>query len=275
MRTNHIKQALREGRATFGCWLSLGDLCATRVLARVGFDWLTVDLEHAPIDWSQAAMLFAAIADAGCAPIARVPQGTGDYIKRVLDAGAWGIVVPMVNTVEQAEVAIRAAKYPPLGNRSLGGTMHAMNFDATSAEYYRHANDEIIVILQTESTEGVENADQIYQLPGIDVAFVGPADLRAQMRRPDGSEATDEEYEKLIAHVVDAGKRAGIATGMLCFDPASALARAEQGMQLLGVGSDARMMTAKAQEFVAALGIQQPGAGAGGKAKRAPDVGDR
>ena len=272
MRTNHVKQALREGRATFGCWFSLGDLCATRVLARVGFDWLTVDLEHAPIDWSQAAMLFAAIADAGCAPIARVPQGTSDYIKRVLDAGAWGIVVPMVNTVEQAEVAIRAAKYPPLGNRSLGGTMHAMNFDATSAEYYGRANDEIMVILQTESPEGVENANRIYRLPGIDVAFVGPADLRAQMRLPDGSEASDEEYEKLIAQVVDAGKRAGIATGMLCFDPASALARAEQGMRFLGVGSDARMMTAKAQEFVAALGIQPRGPRVPGAKQSVPQL---
>ena len=258
MRTNHVKQALREGRTTFGCWLSLGDLCATRVLARMGFDWLTVDLEHSPIDWSQAAMLFAAIADAGCAPIARVPQGSHDHIKRVLDAGAWGIVVPMVNTVEQAQVAIRAAKYPPAGNRSLGGTMHALNFDATAAEYYRRANDEILVILQTESPEGVTNAEEVYGLPGIDVAFVGPADLRAQMRRADGSEASDQEYEALIQRVVDMGRRANIATGMLCFDPASALTRAKQGMQFLGVGSDVRMMTAKAQEIVEALGIERP-----------------
>jgi len=255
MRTNHVKRALREGRASYGTWLSLGDLCATRVLARMGFDWLTLDLEHAPIDWSQAATIFAAVADAGCAPIARVPQGSHDYIKRVLDAGAWGIVAPMINTVEQAQVAIRAAKYPPLGNRSLGGTLHALNFDTTAAEYYRRANDEILVVLQTESPEGVANAEEIYRLPGIDVAFVGPADLRAQMRSSDGSEATDAQFEAMIGRVVAAGKSAGIATGILSFEPGDALARAKQGMQFIGVGSELRMMTAKAREVIEALAI--------------------
>lgn len=89
-------------------------------------------------------MIFAAVADAGCVPLAHVPEGTHHYIKRVLDAGAWGIVVPMVDTVEQAKVAIAAAKYPPIGNRSVGGGMHSMNFDASAGDYYAHANDEIL-----------------------------------------------------------------------------------------------------------------------------------
>ena len=257
MRKNKVKRALAEGRPSYGSWLSLGELCSTRVMARLGYEWLTLDMEHAPIDWAQAAMIFASIADAGCVPIARVPQGSHDYIKRALDAGAWGIVVPMINTVEQAQVAIRAAKYPPVGNRSLGGGMHAMNFDATAAEYYRHANDEILVVLQTESPEGVDNADAIYRLPGIDAALVGPVDLRAQMRKPDGTEATDEEFEAMVARVVAAGKRAGIATGMHCMDPDLALRRAAQGMQFLAVSSELRMMTAKAQESVKALSIER------------------
>src|SRR4051812_15454095 len=118
MRSNPVKRILREGKPSFGTWLSLGDLFATRVMARVGFDWLTLDMEHSPIDWSQAAMIFATIADAGGVPLARVPKGNHQLIKRVLDAGAWGIVVPMVDTVEEARVAIAAAKYPPTGNRS-------------------------------------------------------------------------------------------------------------------------------------------------------------
>src|SRR5919106_5440800 len=150
MRTNPVKAKLRRGEASFGTWLSLGDLYVTRVLARMGFDWLTLDIEHSAVDWSQATMIFGAIADAGCVPLARVPEGSHHYIKRVLDAGAWGIVVPMVDTVEQAQVAIAAAKYPPEGNRSVGGGMNAMNFDTTAAEYYRRANDEIMVVLQTE-----------------------------------------------------------------------------------------------------------------------------
>ncbi len=253
MRTNPVKRLLREGKPTFGTWLSLGDLYATRTLARCGFDWLTLDIEHSAIDWSQAAMIFAAIADAGCVPLARVPQGSHDYIKRVLDAGAWGIVVPMVDTVEQARVAIRAAKYPPVGNRSLGGGMHAMNFDCTAGEYYRHANDEILVVLQTESPTGVTNAEQIYALPGVDAIFVGPVDLRANMRSADGREATDAEFEAMLARVVAAGKKTGTPTGMHVMDPQAARMRAEQGMQFLAVGSELRFMVQRAQEVVRAL----------------------
>src|SRR5947208_10721737 len=149
MRTNAVKAKLRRGEASFGTWLAFGDLYATRLLARMGFDWLTLDIEHSAIDWSQATSIFGAIADAGCVPLARVPEGTHHYIKRVLDAGAWGIVVPMVDTVEQAKTAIAAAKYPPTGNRSVGGGMHAMNFAATAGEYYARANDEIPVVRQT------------------------------------------------------------------------------------------------------------------------------
>jgi 4-hydroxy-2-oxoheptanedioate aldolase len=254
MKTNPVKRTLREGKPSFGTWLSLGDLFATRIMARLNFAWMTLDIEHPAIDWSQAAMIFAAIADAGGVPLARVPKGSHDYIKRVLDAGAWGIVVPMVDTVEQAQVAIRAAKYPPIGNRSLGGGMHSMNFGTTSAEYFQRANDEILVVLQTESPTGVANAEEIYSLPGVDAIFVGPVDLRAQMRAPDGTEATDAEFEAMLQRVVDIGKKTGTPTGMHVMDPQSALRRAEQGMQFIAVGSELRMMTEKANETLKALG---------------------
>lgn len=253
MRTNPVKRKLKAGQPSFGTWLSIGDLFATRIMARVGFDWLTLDLEHSPIDWSQAAMIFATIADAGGVPLARVPKGNHDYIKRVLDAGAWGIVVPMVDTVEQAQIAIRAAKYPPTGNRSLGGGMHNLNFDAPVGEYFQKANDEIMVILQTESPTGVANAEQIYALPGVDAIFVGPVDLRAQMRSPDGKEATDAEFEAMLARVVAAGKKTGTPTGMHVMETDAAHARAKQGMQFIAIGSELRMMTQKAQETVRAV----------------------
>jgi 4-hydroxy-2-oxoheptanedioate aldolase len=250
MKTNVVKRKLREGKPSFGTWLSLGDLFATRIMARMGFDWLTLDLEHSPIDWSQAAMIFAAIADAGCVPLARVPKGNHDYIKRVLDGGAWGIVVPMVDTVEQAQIAIRAAKYPPVGNRSLGGGMHNLNFDAPVGEYFARANDEILVVLQTESPTGVANAEKIYALPGVDAIFVGPVDLRANMRSPEGKEASDAEFEVLLQRVVDIGKKTGTPTGMHTMEPDAALARAKQGMQFIAIGSELRMMTQRAQETV-------------------------
>ncbi|MBM4001188.1 MAG: 2-dehydro-3-deoxyglucarate aldolase [Planctomycetes bacterium] len=246
MRTNPVKKKLAAGEPSYGTWLSLGDLYATRVLARMGFDWLTLDIEHSAVDWSQAAMIFGAVADAGCVPLARVPEGSHHDIKRVLDAGAWGIVVPMVDTVEQARTAIRAAKYPPVGNRSVGGGMHAMNFDAPASEYYERVNDEVLVILQTESPLGVENAEAIYALPGVDAIFIGPNDLRFQMREADGRFPTPEEHEAMVQRVIAAGRKVGTPTGIHAMDAPSALRRAAQGMQFLAVGSDLRMMTVEA-----------------------------
>ena len=257
MKSNPIKRLLREGQPTFGTWLTLGDLFASRVLARLGFDWLTLDIEHSPIDWSQAAMIFGAIADGGCVPLVRIPNGNHDYIKRVLDAGAWGIVVPMVDTVEQAKLAIAAAKYPPVGNRSVGGGMHALNFDTSSDEYFHRANDEILVVLQTESPRGVANAEEIYSLPGVDAIFVGPVDLRAQMRKPNGAEASDDEHEELIQRVITIGKKTGTPTGIHVMDPETAHRRASQGMQFIAIASDLRLMADRAQELLETLRPEQ------------------
>lgn len=256
MRHNPVKVKLRQGEPVFGTWLSTGDLLAARVLARMQFDWLTLDLEHAPIDWSQAAALFGAIADAGSVPLARVPEGNHHLIKRVLDAGAWGIVVPMVDTVDQARTAIAAAKYPPIGNRSLGGSHAALNFDARSGEYFAQANDEILVVLQTESPRGLANAEAIYSLPGVDAIFVGPVDLRAQMRQPDGTEATDQQFEAALNQVVAVGKQVGTPTGMHVMDPQVALSRAAQGMQFIAIGSDLRYMSERATQV---LDVVRPG----------------
>src|SRR6266849_2133711 len=142
MRPNPVKRLLKEGKPAVGTWLSLGSIIAARFMARAGFAWLTVDLEHSLVDWETATHMFASIADAGCTALARVPSNRHDNIKRVLDNGAQGIVVPMVNSREEALAAVAAAKYPPIGNRSVGGSVHALNFQATPDEYYARANDE-------------------------------------------------------------------------------------------------------------------------------------
>jgi len=253
MKTNLVKQKLREGKPSFGTWMTLGHLQVARLLARSGFDWLTLDMEHAPLDWSQAAAIFGAVADSGCVPLVRVPEGDHYCIKRALDAGAWGIVVPMVNTVDQARTAIAAAKYPPQGNRSVGGTLHALNYGAPVGEYFERANDEILVILQTESPTGVANAEEIYRLPGCDGIFVGPVDLRFNMRTADGRKPTDEEHEAMIQRVIAAGKKAGCPTGIHVMDPAVALKRAEQGMQFIAIGSDLHLLNTKTQEVAGVL----------------------
>src|SRR6266404_844505 len=156
MRPNPVKRALKAGQASVGTWLSLGSITAARFMARAGFAWLTVDIEHSLVDWETATHMFGCIADADCVPLARVPANRHDHIKRVLDNGAHGIVVPMVNTREEALAAVAAAKYPPVGNRSVGGSVHALNFDTTANEYYTRANDEVLVVLQCEHITAVE-----------------------------------------------------------------------------------------------------------------------
>ena len=249
MRQNPVKAALRAGQPQVGTWLSLGDVTATRLMARAGFPWLTVDLEHSPIDWSQAATLFAFIAEAGCVPLARVPEGRHDHIKRVLDGGAQGIVVPMVNTVEEAKAAIAAAKYPPVGNRSVGGTAHALNFNATAGDYYKYANDEILVILQTESPEGVDNAEEIYDLKGVDAIFVGPNDLKAQMRGPDGADPSTEEFEEMLSRILAAGQKTGTPVGLHVQTIEDVQRRVDAGWQFIAIGSELKMMVSQAQSI--------------------------
>lgn len=253
MKSNPVKAKLRAGKPSFGTWLSLGDLHATRVLARTGFEWLTLDLEHSAFDWSHAATIFGAVADAGCVPLARVANGDHYCVKRVLDAGAWGIVVPMVDTVEQARAAITAARYPPTGKRSVGGGMHSLNFSASAGDYYERANDEILLVLQTESPAGVENAEQIYNLPGCDAIFVGPVDLRFQMRAADGTMPTAEAHEAMVQRVIAAGKKMGTPTGIHTMNPQDAIRRAGEGMQFIAVSSDLQMLTGGATAIAEAI----------------------
>ncbi len=255
MKKNPVKAALQAGKPQVGTWLSLTSIHATRLMARVGFPWLTVDLEHSPVSWEDAALMFGAIADAGCVPLARVPKGDHSHIKRVLDAGAMGIIVPMVNTVEEAKIAIAAAKYPPEGNRSVGGGLHSLNFGATAGDYIEHANDEILVILQTESPEGIDNAEEIYALPGCDAIFVGPVDLRFQMRTPDGTFPTPAEHEFAMQRVLEIGKKVGTPVGLHVQSPEDVELRINQGWQFIAIGSEMKMMLTKAQEFVTEIGL--------------------
>jgi 4-hydroxy-2-oxoheptanedioate aldolase len=257
MKPNLVKRKLAAGEPSFGTWLSIPSEFAARFIARVGFDWLTVDLEHSPTNWETAASMFGAIAEAGCVPLARVPRGDHDHIKRALDSGAMGIVAPMVNTVEEARSIIAAAKYPPVGNRSVGGSLHALNFAATAGEYYSQANDEIMVVLQTESPLGVKNAPEIYALPGIDAIFVGPNDLAANMRSADGSEATKEQFDATMQQILSTGKQLSTPVGLHTQTPDEAARHAAAGWQFIAIGSELRMMIGSAQEIVRKLRPQE------------------
>src|SRR5437762_3030954 len=181
MRKNHVRAKLKEGQPSIGTWLTLPDTVAARLMARVGFDWLTVELEHTPVTFETAASSFAIIAASGCVPLARVPWNTGENIKRVLDTGAYGIVVPMVNSRAEAEAVVEAARYGPIGKRSIGGQLHASNFETDPGTYYARANEEILVVLMIEHIKAIEAADEIFSVPGVDVVFIGPNDLHNSM----------------------------------------------------------------------------------------------
>jgi 4-hydroxy-2-oxoheptanedioate aldolase len=249
LKENPVKRALRAGQPQIGTWLSLGSIAAARFMARAGFRWLTVDMEHTQTDIQTAAFMFGAIADAGCVPLARIPAGKHEYIKMVLDCGAMGIVSPMVMDRAEAMAIVAATKYPPQGNRSVGGGMHALNFGATAEEYYKKANDEILVIIQTEHIKAVEIADQIYSVPGVDAVFVGPNDLAFSMKAADGTPPSKEVFEATLTRIREAAQRNKLPCGLHVLKVADALKRAQEGWQFIAVGSELKMMLDIAAEI--------------------------
>lgn len=261
MKTNPVKQALREGRPQVGTWLSLGSAFACRFLARTGLPWLTVDMEHTHADIQTAALMFGAIADGGCVPLARVPTGRHDYIKMVLDNGAMGIVAPMVMTPEEARTIVEACKFPPRGNRSLGGALHALNYGCTAEEYFRRADDEILIVIQTEHIKAVDIADEIYAVPGIDAIFVGPNDLAASLRAPDGTPPSKELMEQTLTRIREAAKRQGVPCGLHVNSAADALRRIEEGWQFIAVGSELKLMLEATTDLLNKLNPQRAAGG--------------
>jgi 4-hydroxy-2-oxoheptanedioate aldolase len=258
MRPNPVKRALKAGQPVIGTWLSLGSITAARFLARAGFAWLTVDLEHSLVDWETATHMFGAIADAGCIALARVPSNRHDHIKRVLDNGAHGIVVPMVNSRAEAEAAVSAALYPPVGTRSVGGSVHALNFGTSSQDYYAHVNEELLIVLQCEHIQAVEDADAIFSVPGIDAIFVGPHDLAASMRSPDGKPPSAEATTQVMQRILAACRRNHVPAGVHCYSAEDARQRIAEGWQFLAIGSELRMMLNGATEALKGLQAERP-----------------
>jgi 4-hydroxy-2-oxoheptanedioate aldolase len=228
-------------------------------MARSGLAWLTIDMEHGHVDWDTTANMVGMIAEAGCTPLVRVPANRHDHIKRALDNGAMGVVVPMVNSREEALAAVAAAKYPPAGTRSIGGSVHALNYGTNANDYYSHANDEILVVLQCEHITAVENFDSIFSVPGIDAVFVGPNDLAASMRGKDGKPPSGEATTQVMKRILEGCRRNKVPAGAHCGSPEEARLRIEDGWQFLAVASELRMLLDAAGTVVKKLGGQQTG----------------
>lgn len=255
MRQNYVREKLLRGEASFGTWLSIPSCFSARLMARTPFDWLTMELEHSPATLETAAAAFAVIAGSGKVPLARLGQNTVENIKRVLDSGAYGIIVPMVNTKAEAEAVVEAARYHPLGDRSIGGQLHAANFEADSATYYAKANENILVLVMIEHARGVENADEILSVPGIDGCYVGPNDLHHSYGLKPAFDSDAKEFKDALEHVLAMCRKHKIATGIHAADATMALRRKEQGFQFIAVASELGMMLSKANETAKTLGL--------------------
>jgi 2-keto-3-deoxy-L-rhamnonate aldolase RhmA len=173
---NPFRKALLDRTPTFGAWMQIGHPAPAEIFGRLGYDWICVDLEHGAIDIESMANIFRTVAGYGSVPIARLPYADTIWIKRTLDAGARGLIVPMVNSAETAQHAMRQAKYPPLGERGYGysrANLHGLDFKP----YIREANDEIAIVMQIEHRNGIAEIDSILEVEGVDGAFIGPLDL--------------------------------------------------------------------------------------------------
>jgi 4-hydroxy-2-oxoheptanedioate aldolase len=258
MRINHVRQRLQQGEPSIGTWLSLPSPEAAEYISKLGFDWLVVDTEHNAIDIRTLGQMFMGMAHSGVAPMVRIPWNNAENIKRVLDAGAWGFVVPMVNSREEAELAVSAARYPPTGTRSVGGGRHAMSFDSSAKEYYGQADDQVLVVLQIEHIQGVNNAEEILSVPGVDACFIGPNDLAASMGLGLGVplEADQPDLVEAILHIHDTARKHNVAPGVHTSGPEGVNARIEQGFQFCAMASELKFMLGGLSEGIDQLNWQ-------------------
>lgn len=249
MRQNHMLAQLRTGTQTVGMWLQSQNFHIARVIAAQGlFDWLMVDLEHSPVDLSTTMTMLATIADVSggnCTPLARVAHGTMFHIKQALDAGAQGVLVPMISTPEAAADVVRFSRYPPLGERGAGGVTPHLGFGLTSApEYVKNANGEILVAIQIETVQAVENIDSILDVPGIDMVFIGPNDLHVSLGLGSTLWSDNPTFQAAVQKIISSCRSHGVPYGTLSPDADGAKARLADGFNFVGMGSDLRLMLA-------------------------------
>lgn len=247
MRENRVKQRLQTGQPALGTWISIADAMSAELMAAVGWDWLLVDMEHGPVPLGDAGTLVTAVRAGGGTPFVRVAWNESSQIQRALDLGAYGIIVPVVNTAADAHAVIRDAYFPPLGERSRGGVRAPLAFATDGNTYRERANDEILVFVQIETDEAVANAAAIAAVEGIDGLFVGPNDLAISSgkRWPDVWER-DAAYMESIASIPRIAAAHGKTAGILARDAAMAIQLIEMGYQFVGIAADVAFLVGAA-----------------------------
>jgi 4-hydroxy-2-oxoheptanedioate aldolase len=261
MRENRLRTLWKNDQAAINGWLAIPNSFSAETMAHQGWDTLTIDLQHGVIDYPAMVTMLQAISTTPTVPIVRVPWLEPGIIMKSLDAGAYGLICPMVNTREDAQRLVAWTSYAPRGTRSFG-PIRALLYGG--ADYPQHANDTIVRFAMIETAQALDNLDAIMSVEGLDAVYIGPSDLSLALGcrpvfddvDPPVAQAIDHILERATAHGLKAGVHNGIAEG--------ALARIAKGFRFVTVGSDARLMAAGSQQVLAKMRASAPAKAGGG-----------
>ena len=262
--TNTFKQALHAGQQVIGCWVGFADANVAEALAGCGFDWLLLDGEHAPNDPRTVLDQLRALAPYPVQAVVRPVVGDVALVKQYLDVGAQTLLIPMVDTPEQAALMVSATRYAPDGIRGMGAALARASRWNQIPDYVHHANDQMCLLVQAETTLALQNLRQISEVEGVDGVFFGPADLSASMGHR--GQANHPEVQAAILQGIATVRAAGKAAGILMADKATAQLYLDAGAQFVAVGVDTTLLVKAATDLAAHFKSQ-------GRPKAAPATG--
>lgn len=243
MRANRLREIWASGRAATNCWVSLPSAIATEIVAHQGWDSLTVDMQHGMADHTTMCAMLTAISTTDSVPLVRVPWNNPGDIYRALDAGAYGIVCPNVDTPEECERFVAACRYAPAGSRSVGPRRAVLY---GGPDYMAKANETILTMAQVKSATALANVDKIAAVKELDVLLIGPNDLGLSLGRPARTDPTDKVVVEAIDRILAAAKAAGKRGAIYCGSAGYAKAMVEKGFDLVVVTSDEALLASGA-----------------------------
>lgn len=246
---NKLKKLIQKDEITYGVWNAINDTYIAEILAGAGYDWIVVDAEHSPFDQRTILTQIQAMAAyPETQVIVRAPSADAVYLKKILDFGVQSILIPMVETVEQAEEMVQAVRYPPNGTRGVAPSMARASRWGAVENYAQNADEEMCLILQIESKKGIENLEEISKIEGVDALFIGPADLSASY---DHLGDTDHpEIEQVIQEALETIRKNGKVAGILALHENEVQAYADQGANFIGIGVDLLMLASAVRETI-------------------------
>jgi 2-dehydro-3-deoxyglucarate aldolase len=249
MDITKVKAHISEKKMSFGSWIQIPNVFTTEIMARSGFDWLAIDLEHGLIDLETVYKLIQVIDCSGTIPLVRLHVNDESTIRRVMDAGAGGVIVPMVNTAEDAQKALNAVKYSPLGKRSFGlGRAHGFGLDFD--EYVQTINEKSIVVVQIEHVDALKNLDEILKVKGIDAIIIGPYDLSGSIGIP--GQFDHPRFRDALQSIINRIKKSSVALGMHIVHPTieELQDRRSAGFTFIGLGMDTIFLSEGAHKVI-------------------------